>query len=422
MTRFFGLLVLICSFVVPAHALEPDRREVIVVHGRSWDGYGYKETFTPSTQDRVALMAGNDNALTFVRTQEYYWPLSRQVYVDFEAQNDVLKGVLQIEQEGKAVADVPLQVYSIIYPKGALNGDGSLIWGDAAASAYSQYQTDERAFARALVAAQRANTAYEQQLLASGAAQQKGVAAEVIPPPAPIPEPSLRLVTQPVPGYRVALEPGVYQAVLSVDGKVVAGTERTFSVIDLKGRDTLVADIVPEERWTRPLASNSATAKIYVRPGSVFYLTLSEATRFDETEYLPVTAPQAEAVVGRTIWVRRKPSDQTRLLSEWGGAGSGLDLVEMKVEQTEGSGFGYRMRPARSGEQSDLIAFPVSVPQDEAIRRGSLHIDETFRREVVVVHPRDPWLAALLASIPLCGFLIWAAIRQMRARAAGQSI
>jgi hypothetical protein len=417
MARFAALFLLLVVFATAAVALEPDRREAIVVSARVWDGYQYKETFVPSNRDEILLLSGQDSALSFVRTQEYYWPLSRQVYVDFERQRDEVPGVLRIERDGALAAEVLQQPFSILYPEGAINGNGRLLWGAEALDAFARHQQDERAFARDLVAAQRASTEYEHRLLESGAARVQGAKAEVIQPPPPLPEPSLRLVTQPAPGYRIALDPGLYRLSLVQDGKPVPGTVRQLRVIDAEGRAAVVADIVPEERWTRPLASNSPVARVFVRPDATFYLTLADATRFEEAEYLPVVAPQAEAAPGRTMWVRRKPSDLDRLTLRWTGmpGSEELSLQQLKVEQTDGSGFGYRVRTVRGAEGADLTAFPVMAPSGTMARRGWITgADGSFAREVVVVPPRRAGLSLFIGLIPLLAFAVFAARRFQR--------
>jgi hypothetical protein len=398
-----------------AFALDPDRREVVVVSGRIWDGYAYKETFLPSTAPRLSLLDGKESAITFVRTQEY-WPLSRQVYVDFERQHDEVAGVLRISRDGSPVAAVEPSLYAIVYPKGAVNGDASLVWGTDAEAVYAEYEDGEKAFARLFVKAQQAQSDYERRLLAAAVARKRGGKVEPVAAPEPAPEPSLRLVTKPLPGYRVMLPAGDYEMELEVDGKAVTGTKRGLRIVAAEGSRTVVADIVPEERWTQPIASNSPAARVFARAGTTFYMTLSDADRFDEAAYLPVISPQADAVVGRLMWVRRKPSTLDRLEASWHAATVETVLRNpLKVEQTSGSGFGYRVRPAKAGETADLDAFAVTVPSDPSLDRGAVRAktDPDFSREIVVVHPRQAGLSLGLVALPMA---IWAALALLRRR------
>jgi hypothetical protein len=413
------LAIALLLIAAPAMAIEPERREAVVINGRVWEGFAYREMLLPSSSDTLTLMSGRDSALSFARTQEYYWPLARQVYVDFERQRDELDGTLRIARDGKTVAEFERSRFAILYPEGAINGDGRLIWGEEADAAYRSYQEQERDFAQRFVEAQRAHTAYERALLASGAARKRGEAVEEIAAPPPLPEPSLRLVTRPITGYRIDLPAGTYTMALYADGSRVAGTERRLRVIEAEGRRSIVADIVPEERWTRPLASNSPAARIFARPGSVFYVTLAEADRFDEADYVPVVTPQAQAVAGRSAWVRRRPADTSAIALSWqGGKDEALALQRLKVDQTQGSGYGYRVRGAKEGEKEDLKAFMVSVPHDPGMQRGRLDLGDGSpaapMRDIVVVQARNTPLALGLALVPM---LAWLAVRLMRRRA-----
>lgn len=400
---------------LPANALEPEQREVVVISARVWDGHEYREIFVPSTEPKLTLIAGQTSAISFVRTLEYYWPLARQVYVDLERQRDLLEGELVIRRDGQEIAREKLQPFSIVYPEGAARGNGYLAWGEEAERAHADFQDGEKRFAREHAAARRAHADYESRLLESGAARKPGEPPEHVEPPPSLPEPSLRLVTRPAPAFRIDLRPGDYEILLEHDGQAAAGTQRRLRVIDLAGSEALVADIVPGERWTRPLTSNIAEARIFARAGTVFYMTLAEASRFDEADYLPVVSPQAEPVAGRSLWVRRQPSDIQRVNVTWNGTSSDLSRQPLKVEQTRGSGFGYRVRVAREGENSDLEAFTIAVPSDSPVTRGSIttlpgHLP--FAREVVIVPARRAVLALTLAMLPLAGYLIFSAWRR----------
>lgn len=394
------LLLALILLATPALALDPERREVTVISGRLWDGDQYGEMFLPSDSPVLTVVAGQDSAISYVRTQEYYWPLSRQVYVDFESQRDPVPGTLVIERDGQTLAEIPEQPFAIDYPAGAVNGNGRLLWGEAAESGFAAYRQSEIEANRRFVQAQRAQTAYEQALLDAARA---GSTAPV-PAPPPLPEPSLRLVTKPVPGYRIALDPGSYRMALSQDGQILPETRRELRVIPLDGQSGLVADILPEERWTRPLPSDRPEARIYARAGSTFYLTLAEASRFREADYLAILSPQAQGSSDRDLWVRRKPSGIAILRLSQPSGTADLTRTPFKVDQTRSSGFGYSVRPAREGETADLDAFAVAVPGAASGRLTLGLAEKDFTREVVPVGPGDPARGLLLALAPLLAF------------------
>lgn len=407
MIRFcLTLLGLSWLAAFPALALEPQQREVVVTHNRVWDGYKYVENFVPSDHDEIVLMAGGDNAVSFVRTQEYYWPLARQKYVSFETQREELRGSLRIFDGSKLIADVPSSAFSVVYPRGVVNGDASLIWGEDALLAREQYRRDEQEFARAFALARRARTQYEVALKNAAQARLEGQPVEDVPPPPPLPEASLRLVTQPATAYRVNLSPGEYDVIVNVDGADLPETARKLRVIAPAPQELhLVAEVVPEERWTRPIAANAPEDKIYARPGAVFYTTLHDASRYDEADYVAMTRPQAPGVEGRAIWVKRRPSEATSLRVAWNdGTAETLDRTSLKVEQTQGSQFGYVVRQAREREVPDLNAFAIKVPEDGSQRgRVSVEADGKMQldRQVIVVRPSGGLWVWGLAVLPL---------------------
>lgn len=407
----FGLAALLFA-ALPAFALEPDRREAIVTNNRVWDGYVYQENFVPSDFSDMSLLADKDNALSFFKTQEYYWPLSRQTYVDFERQKDPVKGDLVISQGDKVVAKVAVTPYSMVYPKGAAQGQGYLLWGAEAEAEFAAYQAAERDFAVKFSQAQLSQRDYERRLKEAAIARLAGKGVQQVSAPPPPPEPSLKLVTQPVLGLKVNLPVGDYQIQLVNEGTPVLGTQKSLHVISAEERDVVTADVIPEERWTRPLSANDASEKIYAKPGTTFYLTLAYASRFDETQYLGIVQPQATTVEGRQTWVRRRAADAKVVLFGWDkGPMQDLDLAALKVQQTEGAGFGYVVRPAKPSEQPDLAAFAVTVPSVDVVSRGTLTAQDTnganLKRQVVVVQPRQDEIAWALALLPaFAGFAL----------------
>jgi hypothetical protein len=291
-----------------------------------------------------------------------------------------------------------------------VHGQGELLWGEDAEAGYAAFREEERAFVRALTSSRQANTAYEAALREAASARLRGEGVQEVPPPPERPEPFLKLVTEPQPAFRVDLPAGRYDAVLVENGEEVAGTRKILEVIDVDGSEVAVLDIVPEERWTRPIQSNRAEERIYVRPGARFFVTVHDANRYAESDYVRVVSPQGAAPHDREIWVRRKPSAADALRVDWTGAG-GADVprTELKVVQTQGSNFGYVVREAAPEEISDLSGFPVDVP-DGGANEGRLSVvgaGDPLPREIVVVQPRRAEIVWPLALVPaLAGLAI----------------
>lgn len=407
----FLIAVLITVSSTAVLALEPERREVIVTHNRVWDGFAYHESFVPSDQAEMLLLSDVDNAVTFVRTQEYYWPLARQKYVAFDTQRDEITGILRIFDGGSIVEEVTTAPYVVVYPEGAVNGDARLVWGEQAIQAFAEYRQGERDFVRKFASAQHAQSAYNKALREAGITRLAGEGVHEVTAPPPPPKPSLKLVTEPKMAFRVALAVGNYQSEVMLDGAVVPGSQKAIRVIETAAREAVIAEIIPEERWTRPIPTNTGVEKIYTTPGTVFYATLAHASGFDEADYIGLTRPQGAAVKGREIWVKRKPANFSEMQVDWGNGAQAELRSPIKVQQTRGAEFGYVVRAAAEGERPDLQAFTLTVPNNATVRRGiiTVHGDAGVQltREIVVVQPRNVILTWFLALLPMLFGMAW---------------
>jgi hypothetical protein len=405
-----------------AAAIEPEKREAIVLHNRVYDGFGFVENFVPSSTDEFIVLADSDNAILYVATLEYFWPLSREVYASFGTKREVLEGTVAISQAGRPVAALAADVYAIVYPEGTNRGGARMVWGADAEAAYGNFREAMSAYNRAFARAQEDRSRYLRELREAAAARVRGEPTRMVAPALPEPEPVRLTVTEPRPGYRLSLPPGAYELALTKEGAIVAGTEKRLRVLPLAATPTVTADVIPEERWTRILASNGPEDRIFVGAGDTFYIALNDSSRFDADAYARLVNPQAAAVAGRATFLRREPHDAGLIEIRWDdGAPSTIARAGHKVEQIEGRDFGYVIRPATAGETPDLTAFAVTVPADAHGARLSLPERPGWSREIVVVRANQPALIWGLALLPAAFGLGLAGLRRIRHRRAAIS-
>lgn len=407
-----------------ASALEPETREAIVLHDRVWEGFSYVENFVPSETEDVLLLADADNALRYVKTLEYFWPLSREVYVAFDTLREELPGELVISQNGVAVAEIGLDDYTIVYPEGMLGGHSRMVWGEEARKAFRDFKRAMADYNRAFAEAQRDRSRYLRELREAAEARVKNGETRTVVPPIPEPDPVLGSATEPRSAFRVSLPAGVYEIVLRSDGQAVPETRKTLRVIPVSSTSEVTADVIPEERWTRVLSSNQPSDRVFVGEGKTFYLTLTRSNRFDEAAYARLTRPQALATSGRETWIRREPHDADTIEISWdGGDFVPVARSDFKAEQTQGRNLGYVIRPAAEGERPDLSAFPVAVPLDRAASRAVLRLpaadgaDTDWTREIIVVRESPPILVWGTALVPAAFGVGLAALRRVRRHA-----
>ncbi len=159
------------------------------------------------------------------------------------------------------------------------------------------------------------------------------------------------------------LAEGRYQLAAIDNGSIVEGSERDVLVVAGEVLSAVVLDIVPEERWTRVLMSNSAADAIHAAPGRTFYVALRGADRFDHQQHEQLVNPQAFGVAGRQVWVRRAPAADKRLeVSIDGQSWQPLALADYRVRQTRGADLGYTIEPAGPGETPEISAYRGGDP------------------------------------------------------------
>jgi hypothetical protein len=220
----------------------------------------------------------------------------------------------------------------------------------------------------------------------------------------------------------VNLPVGQFSVSVVEDGLVVEGSSRSLDVIVPSVSSAVTIDIVPEERWTRVLPSNTASDVIYSAPGKTFYAVLNQADCFDEQAYRSLIDPQGIGQAGREFWVRRGPALGRRLdVQQPDGSWLPVQIKPYKVRQTQGAQLGYVIEPALPDETPDISAYEVHVPPNvEGHQFGLRVVDETTGktepravRDVVLVTPAyalSLWLAAavpMLVGLWNIGFRRW---------------
>ena len=423
--RGLGALLFMALLAAPAAAIEPQTEEAVVLRNRIYDGHDYKDNFVPSTIDDVYLVDGHDNAVWIIQTLEYYWPLSRQLYVAFDKLNHPLEGTVRITQDGKSVADVGLEDYVVVYPEGTLAGGGRIVWGDEAAAELLHYNAAMTDYSRAVNAAQADRVRYERELKDAAMRTVQGLPKVDVAPPMAVPEPVKLFVTNVDRAYRVNLPPGVYMMDFYQDSLRVVGASKTLRVISPASSSAVTMDVIPEERWTRLLAANTVRDRIFTAPGKAFYVTLNHSDLFDDRDYLRLVSPQGYGEAGRERWVRREPATDADLEFDAGdGAWQRLALTGYKVRQTQGESLGYVIDPAGPDEMPDLSSYAVHVAGGVAASPPRLRIVDKNtgavlgERLVLVVSPSNPWLLWSAALLPLLAGAGIKVARAVRNRAA----
>lgn len=401
----YVVLLLSLLFVAarPGGAVEPATQEAIVLRNKVFDGFEYKDNFVPSNTDEFLLLANHDNAVAIVQTLEYYWPLSRQIYMAPDKLNISLDGELRVFQSDKLVAKLTREQFVVVYPEGLRGGSPSMIWGGVASLKAAEFKQLQRDYAAAVARAQSDKSRYDDELFASAANRARGLPAEAVKAPLPMPPEPKLLVTELSDGYRINLPPGQYELALFDGDREWIGSRRTLTVLPVAPTSRLTLDIVPEERWTRLLPLNTLEDAAFAKPGSTLYVVAQWSDAFDDDTYARLTAPQLNGIKGQLTWIRRKPADG--LILEYSADGSKWNSVspgQYAIRQTGGASLGYRIEQAKAGETPDLSAFVIQLPQETSFKSFQLRMREMTTGELLSESQRTVHLVR-----PVSVFLLW---------------
>lgn len=426
----------------PAWGQAPPREEQFVYTATAFNGKHYTPTFAGEESDAIYLIADVDNFLTARYTFVYFWPITRQWLTDQRGLNVPVPGSLQVTGPGRE----PLTVRMIDYTYYNVRGEYELNWrvatGDAAHRIYQQHLAEQRAYRDAAFAFQGAQAAYQErlgELLMQGRElRDRGAdtgALEALVRALEEPQPPQRPATYVVPPAAVRpaiilnLAPGRYRIrLLTEDGLTVEGSERTVVAFAPRRADAVGVEVIPGDKWTRPVESNASSAVLYVDGSTDLYLRPFFQIEYNDHRYARMLRNDAHGNRSLMRWVRTQQIPHARIdLTRRNGSGAAPEtrLEEpFFVAQTAGAARGYQIVPFdpagdHADRQPSLRAVHVPLaPSDRVVqvqvrdaRNAAL---PTGARQIRVVDPaRTGPLSTALPALPL---LLMAFVLGRRAR------
>ncbi len=211
-------------------------------------------------------------------------------------------------------------------------------------------------------------------------------------------------------GSVVNLPTGRYDVRMRADdGSIVPGSRRKLVVFEARRRG-LGYQIVPQEKWTRPVCTDEPEDVIYAREGTAFYLQPMEEREYNELDYARLVDPQSQARrKDRWTWVHVRPFEEAgNLILDFGGQTVEMLAKPYRVEQLPGPVLGYRVVDYAATEKRppDLVAYQLFVDANHASYRLQLQdadgkIVFGSQRQVRRVSDINGWALYFLAGLPL---------------------
>jgi hypothetical protein len=227
------------------------------------------------------------------------------------------------------------------------------------------------------------------------------------------------IINLPVGEYRIRL--------LTADGETMEGSERRIVTFAKRRAEAVGLEVIPGDKWTRPVQSTSPASVLYVDGSTDLYLRPFYQREYNDLFYEKMRRNDAKGNPGLMKWVRiqQVPGAAVEIAAAAPAATQSRTVREAPffVEQVPGAALGYRIVPfdpvAHADRQASLRAFHVPISRDRpALRVRVLDRDggplPSSERQVRIVAPSArARLALLLAAVPL---LVMAAVLALRSR------
>jgi hypothetical protein len=211
----------------------------------------------------------------------------------------------------------------------------------------------------------------------------------------------------------------------NTDGSVMEGSERKVVVFQKRRSEGTGLEVIPGDKWTRPVESTTPSSVLYVDGSSELYVRPFLEHEYNDLYYERMQRNDAKGNPSVMKWVRTQQVPQARIEVRLGGGQP--QAVEEKpyyVEQVKGASLGYKIVPydpqgAHKDKDPSLRAFRIELGKDTT-RVGLRVLDKNGaplaggERQIRVLRPaKAGFVALILALLPLA---VMALVLARRAR------
>ena len=426
-------------------AQAPLREEQFVYSIVAFNGRDYAGTFARREADTIYLMADVDNFITARNALVYFWPITGEWKLDLSELDVPFEGTLELGGRGREPRRIGMTPYTYYN----VRGEYELNWKvatEAAAEAVVQHSRELiAAYYDAVQAFQRERALYEELLnelagvITALRREGRDVTAlvaelEKLQPPAQ-PEPPDHYVVPPSTiqqAFILNLPVGQYDIrFLTADGDVMEGSERRIVTFARRRAEAVGLEVIPADKWTRPVESTSPASVLYVDGSTDLYVRPFYQQEYNDLFYEKLRRNDAKGNPGLMKWVRIQQVPGAALAVSAGTARSRTAEPRMVqeepfvVEQIPGGALGYRIMPfdpdgAHQGREPALRAFHVPLSARQPVLHLRVHdrdgqmLPSSDRQVRLVTPSANGWLSLLLTAVPLLALVAALALRSRR--------
>jgi hypothetical protein len=436
-----GLLILffICILIGPAVADVPVRQEQLIYSIMAFNGKDYSGTFCGENSDTIYLIADQDNFITARKTLVYYWPITGDWKTDTSALNYPFEGTLELTDKRGESRIINPERYTFYNIQGEYELNWEVATGDEAEKAWQHYQGLIDQYYQATSQYQQAKMAFDMMMneLAKKITEMRNSGTDVtelveklkaLRSPEP-PQPPDDYIVPPSPvqsAFILNLPCGEYNIrFISEDDAVMEGSLKRLVVFEKRRADGVGFEVIPGDKWTRPVQSKSPSSVLYVDGTTNLYLRPFFQDEFNDLYYQKMIKNDARGNSNLMNWVRIQQVPGARIELTGNSHASEVILEEpFYVEQTKGSALGYKIVPfdpegAHKDRDPSLIAFKVPVNRERSLikfkllDKSGLYMAGSSRQVRVIIKSRWQAVLLLLCLLPL---LAMATVRMIRSR------
>jgi hypothetical protein len=410
----------------------PVRKENLIYTLLAFNGRDYSPAFAREETDTIYLIAGVDNFLTVRKTMVYYWPLTDEWRTDAAVLNVPFEGTLELAgPHGKQQTFAPVR-YTYFNTRGEYELNWKVAKGAEADIAWKRWADLMDAYNGAVRRYQAMSLQYQteldtliariQRIRDAGGDPESLVErmSSLVKPQAPA-YPSEYIVSpvQIQEAFILNLPRGEYALRFRApEGSILERSEKRIVVHEKRRSQGIGYEVIPGDKWTRPVESTTPSSVLYVNGASDLFLQPFTQDEYNDLYFAKTVRNDAKGNPNLMKWVRIQQVPRAKIELAGPGVPATRILEEpFVVEQTSSSSLGYRIVPydpqgVHKDKQADLMAFRVPLgPEIQRIQLMTLDkngtpLAESGRQIRVVSAPGASRALLLLAFAPLVVMVI----------------
>jgi hypothetical protein len=301
----------------------------------------------PPAVEEMYLLSDVYHVIAPRQTRVYYWPLTNRFLADWNTENELIDGFLEVYQGTKLLSVLNLEDYVVQYDQLNIPGTLRIYFGDEAVQKYSEFKKAQSQYQQDYFDYYSAKADWISEMDDVFTRIQSGE-TDLEFPEEPMEPARFTIYSTPISkGFPIALTEGTYNIKFRLpDGSYKTASQKKL-IIFKERQSSVTYNIIPESRWTKPIVSNQSGGTIYVAPGSNIYISPFYGSEYRELFYSRMLDPQDTSPRGtKWMWTQNFPLPNVTMdISGPQDNPIELSLDSFYVRQTGGSALSYTVLP-----------------------------------------------------------------------------